>query len=215
MTTYRVSALAYGLARMWRAWSVIVPVIVVNALIQALLVWPVIDVSSWWQVWGLGLVSYAVFVVSYGLLLSALLQVADGPVGWPQTVGRLRAHAGTFALWAVIVTLATALGLMLFVVPGIVVLLLSRFVLLAVLDGHGNPLAANFHVMGERFWRWLATVVITGAVLGLGTFLAGFGNFFLRNPVGPLIVWLVAGLLIAWFSTAFALIYRSTTVARG
>jgi hypothetical protein len=69
--------------------------------------------------------------------------------------------------------------------------------------------------MGERFWRWLITVLITGAVLGLGTFLAGFWNFFLREPVGPLVVWLVGGVLFAWFTTAFALIYRSTSVSRG
>jgi hypothetical protein len=215
MTTYRVSALAYGLARMWRAWTVIVPVIVVNAVLQALLVWPTIDVASWWQVWGLGLLSYVVFLAFYGLLLSAALQVADGRVGWGAAVGRLRAHLGAFLMWSVILTLATAVGLLLYVVPGLVVLVLTRYVLFAALDGHRNPIAVNFHAMGERFWRWLVTVLITGAILGLGTFLAGFWNFFLRDPVGPLVVWLIGGFLFAWFTTAFALIYRSTSVARG
>lgn len=215
MTTYRVSALAFGIVRMWRAWSVIVPLILVNAVLQTLIAWPTIDVGSWWQVWGLGLLSALVFLVFYGLLLSAVLQVADGRVGWAATVARLRANLGPFVLWAVVLTLATVAGLLLFVVPGLIVLVLTRYVLFAALDGHGNAIAANFHAMGERFWRWLVTVLITGAVLGLGTFVAGFGNFFLREPVGPLLVWLVGGFLFAWFSTAFALIYRSTSVARG
>lgn len=215
MATYRVSALAYGFARMWRAWTVVVPVIVVNAAFQTLIAWPTIDVGSWWQVWGTGLVSYVVFLAFYGLLLSSALQVADGRVGWGAAVARLRAHLGAYLLWAVVLTLATVAGLLLYVVPGLVVLVLTRYVLFAALEGQGNAIAVNFHAMGERFWRWLITVLITGAILGLGTFVAGFWNFFLREPVGPLVVWLVGGLLFAWFTTAFALIYRSTSVSRG
>lgn len=215
MTTYRVSALAYGFARMWRAWTVLVPVIVVNAILQTLIAWPAIDMGAWWQVWGLGLLSYVVFLAFYGLVLSSALQVADGRVGWAAAAGRLRAHLWAFVAWSVILTLATVAGLLLYVIPGLVVLVLTRFVLFAALEGQGNAIAVNFHAMGERFWRWLVTVLITGAILGLGTFLAGFWNFFLRDPVGPLVVWLVAGILFAWFTTAFALIYRSTSVARG
>jgi asparagine N-glycosylation enzyme membrane subunit Stt3 len=37
---YRISALAFGLARMWRGWVVIVPVVVLNAVFQALLILP-------------------------------------------------------------------------------------------------------------------------------------------------------------------------------
>ena len=40
MKTYRFSCLASGFVRMWRAWIVILLVVVVNALLQALLIWP-------------------------------------------------------------------------------------------------------------------------------------------------------------------------------
>lgn len=213
MTTYRFSALAYALARMWRAWAVIVPVVVANAALQALLVWRVPDVGDWLPLVLVALASLAVFAIAYGLVASAALRVPDGHVGWPAAAAGLREHAGRFSLWAAVLVIATIVGLMLYTIPGLVVLAVTPFVLLAALDGRPNPLAANFHAMGERFWRWLATALVTGAVVLLGTVLAGFTAFFVRNPAASLVAWLVCGLVLAWFITAWALVYRSTSVA--
>lgn len=213
MTTYRFSALAYALARMWRAWAVIVPVVFANAALQALLVWRTPDVGEWLPIVLLALASLAAFAIAYGLVASAALRVPDGHVGWPVAAARLRAHAGRFALWAAVLVIATISGLMLYTVPGLVVLAITPFVLLAVLDGRPNPLAANFHAMGERFWRWLATALVTGAVILVGTVLTGFTAFFVRNPAASLAAWLVSGFVLAWFITAWALVYRSTSVA--
>ena len=37
---YRVSILATGFGRMWRAWRVIIPVVIINAVLQGLLLLP-------------------------------------------------------------------------------------------------------------------------------------------------------------------------------
>jgi hypothetical protein len=209
MRTYRISAMASGLVRMWRGWSVIVPVVIVNALLQALLVWPdatpMIDSSAILY----AVVSGLVFLASYGLVAATALHVADGRVGWRQAAGVLRQHGPRVTLWAVGLGLVAALGFAVYTVPGLVVLALTPFLLLAALDGQRNPLAANFRTIGRRFWRWLGTTIITGVVVIVGALGSGLFTFFTRGSFASLVVWFVAGLVLAWFTTAWALIYRS------
>jgi hypothetical protein len=192
---YRVSALASGFVRMWRGWRVILPVVVANAVVQALLVWPPFTYdSTWWT------------------LLSAVLSalhVADGAVSWSQATITLRAHLLSYALWAAAWLLAVSVGLALNTFPGLLVAALTPFLLLAALDGHRNALGRNLRTLGRRFWRWLLTVVIMGAALFVGDLSAGLFTFFTRNPLASLVVWLVGGLVLAWFTTTWALVYRS------
>lgn len=206
---YRVSALASGFVRMWRGWRVIVPVIVANAIVQALLVWPPYTYDSGWWIAISALLSALAFGVSFGLAAGTALHVADGPVSWSNAVGTLRSHARGYTLWAVAWLLAVSIGLALNTVPGLVVAALTPFLLLAALDGRGNALAVNLRTIGRRFWRWLVTVALIGAVLFVSDVGAGLFTFFIRNPLAALTVWLVGGLAIAWFTTAWALVYRS------
>jgi hypothetical protein len=211
MKTYRVSALASAFVRMWRGWSVIVPVVVVNALLQAAIIWP--DPTPGWNAEAivLALLSGVVFLVAYGLVGATALRVADGRVGWGQAIGLLRANGWRYAAWAVALGVVTAVGLAVYTVPGLLVLAVTPFLALAAIDGRSNPLAENFGVLGRRFWRWLVTVVITGLVVLVGSLGSGLFTFFVRGSVASLAVWLVAGLVLAWFTTAWALIYRSAT----
>jgi hypothetical protein len=201
--------MASGLVRMWRGWSVIVPVVIVNALLQALLVWPdatpMIDSSAILD----AVVSGLAFLASYGLVAATALHVADGRVGWRQVSVVLRQHGLRFTLWAVGLGLVAALGFAVYTVPGLIVLALTPFLLLAALDGQANPLAANFRTIGRRFWRWLGTTIITGVVVIVGALGSGLFTFFTRGSFASLVVWFVAGLVLAWFTTAWALIYRS------
>ena len=105
--------------------------------------------------------------------------------------------------------LAVSVGLAFNTVPGLIVAALTPFLLLAALDGHRNALGRNLRTLGRRFWRWLITVVIIGIVLLVGDLSAGLFTFFTRNPLASLVVWLLGGLVLAWFTTAWALIYRS------
>jgi hypothetical protein len=206
---YRASALASGFVRMWRGWRVMVPVVVANAVVQALLVWPPFTYDTgWWTVVS-AVISALAFGVSFGLVASAALQVADGPVSWSQAATTLRTHLPGYALWAIAWLLAVSAGLAFNTVPGLIVAALTPFLLLAALDGHRNALGRNVRTLGRRFWRWLVTVAIIGIVLLVGDLSAGLFTFFTRNPLAALVVWLVGGLVIAWFTTAWGLIYRS------
>jgi hypothetical protein len=105
--------------------------------------------------------------------------------------------------------IVVVIGLAIYTVPGLVVLAVTPFLLLAVLDGQGNPVGADFVTIGRRFWRWVVTVVITSLVVAIGWLMAGLFAFFIRGMLASFVVWLVAGLLVAWFTTGWALIYRS------
>jgi hypothetical protein len=206
---YRFSALASGFVRMWRGWRVIVPVVVANAVVQALLVWPPFTYDTgWWTVVS-AVISALAFGIAFGLVASTALRVAHGPVSWSAATSILRAHLVGYALWAAAWLLAVSVGLALNTFPGLLIAALTPFLLLAALDGHRNALGRNLRTLGRRFWRWLLTVLIVGIVLFLGDLSAGLFTFFTRNPLASLVVWLVGGLVLAWFTTAWALIYRS------
>ena len=205
----RVSALASGFVRLWRGWRVFVPVILVNAVLQALLVWPTVTSSMGWWVVLSAVLSAIVFGVCFGLVASTALQVPDGSVGWGAAVGRLRAHLLPYTAWAAVWVLAVSVGLALYSIPGLVIAAVLPFLLLAALDDRGNPFVVNFRTVGRRFWRWLLTVAIAGLVLFVADLLAGLFTFFLRNPVGSLGVWIVGGFGAVWLTTTWALIYRS------
>jgi hypothetical protein len=180
-----------------------------NAIVQALLMWPPFTYDAGWWVAVSAVLSALAFGVSFGLVASAALRVADGPVSWSQATGTLRAHLPSYALWAVVWLIAVSVGLALNTFPGLIVAALTPFLLLAALDGHRNALGRNLRTLGRRFWRWLLTVVIIGIVLLVGDLSAGLFTFFTRNPLASLVVWLIGGLVLAWFTTAWALIYRS------
>jgi hypothetical protein len=206
---YRVSALASGFVRMWRGWQVIVPVIVANSVAQALLVWPPFTYDTgWWTIIS-AVLSALAFGISFGLGAGTALHVADGPVSWTQATSTLRSNLVSYALWAAVWLLLVSAGLAFNTVPGLVVAALTPFLLLSALDGHRNAIGRNVRTLGRRFWRWLITVVIIGFVLLVGDVSAGLFTFFTRNPLASLVVWLVGGLVLAWFTTAWALIYRS------
>lgn len=209
---YRVSALASGFVRLWRGWRVFVPVILANAILQALLVWPTITSSMGWWVVLSALLSAIVFGVCFGLVASTALQVPDGSVGWGAGVRRLRAHLLPYTVWAMVWLIVVAIGLALYSIPGLIAAALMPFLLLAALDDRGNPWVVNFRTLGRRFWRWLLTVAIAGLVLFVADLLGGLFTFFLRNPVGSLGVWLVGGFGAVWLTTAWALIYRGAWV---
>jgi hypothetical protein len=206
---YRFSALGSGIVRMWRGWRVIVPVVVANALVQALLVWPPFTYDTgWWTVIS-AVLSALAFGIAFGLVASTALHVTDGPVSWSQATSTLRAHLPGYTVWAAAWLIAVSVGLALNTFPGLLIAALTPFLLLAALDGHRNALGRNLRTLGRRFWRWLLTVLIIGIVLLLGDLSAGLFTFFTRNPLASLVVWLIGGLVLAWFTTAWALIYRS------
>ena len=206
---YRVSVLATGFARMWRAWRVLLPVVIVNALVQGVLllagVLPYLTVVFVLT----ALLSFVVLVVSFGLIAAAMLQAAEGPVSAGAAIDTLRARTWPLLAWSLGLVLVAIAGFALYVVPGFIILALTPYLLLAVVDGKRNPLAVNFRTIGARWGRWLITVVLMGVICFVMWFLSALDGFFVTGAPGAMIAWLVLGLVSAWFVCAWALIYRS------
>ena len=209
MKTYRVSALASAFVRMWRGWIVIVPVVIVNAILQALLIWSDPTPGDGVAPILLAIASAIIFVVAYALVAATALHVATGRVGWAQTIATVKVSAGGYVLCVVGLIIVTAIGRALYGLPGLLVLAVTPFFLLAALDGEKNPLGTNFRTIARRPSRFLVTTVITGLVVMLGSLINGFIAFFVRGSAASLLVWTISGLVLAWFITAWALIYRN------
>jgi hypothetical protein len=206
---YRVSVLATGFARMWRAWRVLLPVVIVNAVVQGVLllagVLPYLTVVFVLT----ALLSFVVLVVSFGLIAAAMLQAAEGPVSAGAAIDTLRARTWPLLAWSLGLVLVAIAGFALYVVPGFIILALTPYLLLAVVDGQRNPLAVNFRTIGARWGRWLITVVLMGVICFVMWFLSALDGFFVTGAPGAMIAWLLLGLVSAWFVCAWALVYRS------
>ena len=206
---YRVSVLATGFARMWRAWRVLLPVVVVNAVVQGILllsgVLPYLTIVFVLT----ALLSFVILVASFGLIAAAMLQAVEGPVSAGAAIDTLRARTWPLLAWSLGLVLVAIAGFALYVVPGFIVLALTPYLLLAVVDGKWNPLAINFRTLGARWGRWLVTVVLMEVVCFVMWFLSALDGFFVTGAPGAMIAWLVLGLVSAWFTCAWALIYRS------
>lgn len=207
MRTYRVSCLASAAVRMWRAWRILVPVVVLNALLQALLIWPPYSYGqAAWHVIS-AIASAIALWAAFGLVACAAVLAPQGPVTWPAALALARPRLVAFALWGIIWAVLVALGMALYVFPAVVIAALLVYSPFAVLVGEPQPLRAALGLVGRRFWRWLVTVLIAAVLLFTGSILAGFGAFFLRGPFATSVIWLIGGVVISWIITAFALVF--------
>lgn len=210
---YRVSVLAVGFVRMWRAWKIVIPVIIVNAALQALLLLPNVLPYLTVAFVIVSLLSLLILVKAYNFVAAAMLQAAVGPVEWRAVYANLWHRYFVLLAWSVGLLILVLIGVSLYVVPGLIVIALAPYLLLAVVDGKRNPLAVNFKTIGARWGRWLVTVIIMG-VLSFGVwFLSALNGFFITGAPGAFIGWILIGFVASWFTCAWALVYRSVNPA--
>ena len=210
---YRVSVLAVGFVRMWRAWKIVVPVIIVNAALQALLLLPNVLPYLTVAFVIVSLLSLLILVKAYNFVAAAMLQAAVGPVEWRAVYANLWHRYFVLLAWSAGLLILVLIGVSLYVVPGLIVIALAPYLLLAVVDGKRNPLAVNFKTIGARWGRWLVTVIIMG-VLSFGVwFLSALNGFFITGAPGAFIGWILIGFVASWFTCAWALVYRSVNPA--
>lgn len=210
---YRVSVLAVGFVRMWRAWKIIIPVIIVNAALQALLLLPNVLPYLTVAFVIVSLLSLLILVKAYNFVAAAMLQAAVGPVDWRSVYANLWKRYFVLLAWSVGLLLLVLIGVSLYVVPGLIVIALAPYLLLAVVDGKRNPLAVNFTTIGARWGRWLVTVVIMGVLCFGVWFLSALNGFFITGAPGAFIGWILIGFVASWFTCAWALVYRSVNPA--
>ena len=207
---YRISVLATGFVRMWRAWKVVIPVVIVNAALQSLLLLP--NVLPYLSIAFIvvSLLSLLVLVKAFNFVAAAMLQAVVGPVEWRSVYASPWRRYFVLLAWSVGLLIVVLVGFSLYTLPGFIVLALVPYVLLAVVDGKRNPLAVNFRTIGAHWGRWLITVVVMGVLSFFLWFISALNGFFITGAPGALIGWLIIGFVASWFTCAWALVYRTT-----
>ena len=206
---YRVTVLGTGLMRMWRGWRIVLPAVLVNALVQGMLLLPgFLPYPSIGFIVG-SLVGLIVLILMVGATAAVMLQAATGPVRSSAVLAAVRARLWPLLGWSAVLVIAATIGVSLYVLPGLVILALTPFLLLAVMDGQSHPLRRNFRVLGARWGRWLVTVIIMSLIVLVLWLLSALDGFFVTGSPAGIIGWLGLGLVLAWFTCAWALVYRS------
>ena len=204
---YRFSVLGTGLLRMWRATAVVLPVIIVNSLVQALLILPTQSAFSGITLALTGLVSALVLLATFGVTVAAALD-SHGPdrPTWAGVRARVAGAWGPFAVWTVGLFVVVTAGFAFWTWPGAVLLAAGLLIPLAAMDRR-SPLRATWSVIRQRPMRWIVTVVVLLVLALLGFLLTGVLWFFVPQFLGVVIAGLAWGLLIWWWTTGLAALY--------
>jgi len=212
---YRVSVLATALIRMWRGWHIWIPVVVINALVQGLLVLPGVLPYPTVAFLVLALISLIVLALSFAIVAATMLQASSGGVSMGHVLATTRARAIPLLAWSLGLVFVVTLALALFVLPGLVLLAITPYLLLAVVDGKRSPLVVNFQVIRARWGRWLITVIAIAVVALVVWLLSVVTGFFVAGFGGAIIGWLGLGLVSCWLICAWALVYRTVFADEG
>lgn len=211
---YGHSVLATGCKRWWRGAVVMLSAIVVNALVQMLLIAgdPIPGSGVLGVFTLLALCSLIIVILTGSLITATALSVSAGRVGFSAAFSLARRHFWLFAGWAIALGMVVTIGMMLYTIPGALIAAVTPFVLLAAADGQKNAVSANFRAIGNRFGRFIITLVISGILLFIFHLLSAANTFFIAGSASVFIMWFVFGLLTSWLAVGWALLYRSTPV---
>lgn len=212
------SSLIWGIGRVFRGFGPLIVVIVVNALIQALLIglWdPTPTVNFGFLI--AALASFIVLVESYHAINVIALEAATGKPRLASYLNRTGKQRLRFLGWAFLVYVLVLIGLIVNTYLGMLILALLAYVPVIATDTDRSPVITNFKTIGNRPIRWLVTVIITGIMLIFAFLFAALNGFFIGGQGYPLngfvssfVAWICWGFIAAWWTSALALIYRST-----
>lgn len=209
---YGFSALISGLARMWRATLPVVVVILVNAVIQSLLIMSDPPVSASLGFIASVVVSLICILIWYAVITASALGAVEGHVRFTDAFTRAFRHLWGFIIWTVALWIVVIAGLMLYNLPGLIVLAVTPYVPIAAMAGQRNALGANFRAIGGRPVRWIVTIILVGIMASVIHLLAAVNWFFVGGFVAGMIAWVGYGFLAWWWTTTYACLYRSTWV---
>jgi hypothetical protein len=198
----------------WRAlargWPVFVPVIIVEAGVQALLVWS--DPVPEWSVGFLALllVSLLALLAAVWLTVGAASAAVDGSGGLLRTaVARPMIVAWALAVGVVAVAASV---LQLWATP--LVLLLGSFVLpAAAVDDAGNLFSRAYRPVVRIPVRFVLAVLAALALAVATWVVALVFGFFVTGALGAVLTWLWFGLAATFVLALWCSLYRRATPA--
>lgn len=199
------------------AWGIAITAVAVNAIAQSVLVITnPIPPLTWW-IWPLALASFAFFVVTVTVVLAAMGLGHNGAntrASTPASVLALaRSRLFPMVAYSAAVLVVAVIGFAFWVLPGLVVLAASPYLLFAVMDHHPRPLRGNFRAIGAHPIRWLVSLVVTGMALGIVWAGSSLQAFFLPGALGTIGILFVSGLVLVglakWWYRNWRLACRS------
>ncbi|MGV1037812.1 MAG: hypothetical protein ACOYD0_12430 [Candidatus Nanopelagicales bacterium] len=212
---YGFSVIFAGVKGLFRGFLPFLAVIVVNAIVQAVLIGTLNALPGFNASF---IISLIISAVSLWIGLYFLCQTAlEAPFG------RVSLRQGTringrglliFTVWVVVLYAVLMVLLILYVPLGLLWLVVTPFTALAATDARTNAIGANFRVIGNRFFRWLITIIILSILLLFVYLIQVAFGFFIGSWLGSGLGWIVNGVIAAWFLSALAALYRSTPVGR-
>jgi hypothetical protein len=207
---YGRSALVAGARVAVGSWRVVLPVVVLAAAVQAVLVVPDAVPGQSAAAAILAVVSFLVVALELVLVVATVLESVDGGARWPAVLALAARRGWVVALWLLGWLVVVSVGLALWIVPGVLVVLLTPYLFLAAMDGRGNALGADLAAIRARVGRWLVTSIASGVLVGGAWLGAALGGFFVPGPASAFVVWLWFGLLGSWLLATWAVVYRGT-----
>lgn len=179
-------------------WKVAIPVVVINALIQPLLLIADPTPALTWAIWPLAVVSLLAVVVSVILIVAAISLQSNREFTWGDLLARLKSRIIPMLAYTIGWLLVLLLGFSLWIVPGLVILAITPYLLIAVLEGSGNPIKSNFRAIRAGISRWLFLLVASALLIGLSWVGSALLAFFFPPFLGGFLTWLIFGFIGAF-----------------
>lgn len=179
---------------MGAAWSIALPVVISNAIFQTLLVVNNPSPPLTWWIWPQALISFGAIVAFIAIVLMALRLGSTGECSWRATLVKVRSRFLPLFVYAAGLTIAAVIGLALWIVPGLIVLAMSTYLLIAVADDVQHPIRSNFHAIRAGLGRWILMLLVTCVLAGIPWLGSALAAFFWPGAIGIFLTWLAFGL---------------------
>ena len=179
-------------------WKVTIPVVVVNALIQPLLLIADSTPALTWAIWPLAAVSLLAVVASVTLIVAAISLQPTGEFTWSDLLVRLKSRIVPMLAYTIGWLVILLLGFSLWIVPGLVVLAMTPYLLIEVVEGSENPIKSNFQAIRAGIPRWILLLVASAILIGLSWVGSALLAFFFPQLLGGFLTWLIFGFIGAF-----------------
>lgn len=176
-------------------WRFAIPTVVANAAVQAVLLWGDPTPSLTWWIWPLALASFASIVVTLTIIIAALQFSRPENYSWRSLMNVIGARILPMIAYTAFMLAVIILGFALWILPGLIAIAATPYLLFAVMDAVPNPLRSNFRAIRAKWSQWFALLVISGIAVGATWGGSALLAFFVPDSIGVAITWLIYGFI--------------------